>query len=56
VPDDADTHVLEVFRRQVRQDLLVDRVLTEDRIVFTKAEASEPDSDINGRTLAGLGS
>ena len=38
------------------QDLLVDRVLAESRLIFTKAETSEPRPDINGGALAGYGS
>jgi hypothetical protein len=56
VPNDADVHVLQVFRRQVRQDVLVDRVLAEGRLIFTKAETSEPSTDINGGGLTTHGS
>ena len=45
-------HVLEVIRCQVRQDLLVDRVLAEGALIFTKAKVLEPRPDIDGRALA----
>jgi hypothetical protein len=52
VPDGADAHVLQVFRRQVRQDLLADRVLAEGRIILTTAKVSEPRPNIYARALA----
>jgi hypothetical protein len=56
MPNDADAHILKVFRRQVRQDLLIDRVLAEGRLILTKAQVSEPRTDINGGARAGHGS
>jgi hypothetical protein len=44
------------LRRQVRNDLLADHVVAEDRLIFTKAEASELGTEIDGRALAGHGS
>ena len=37
-----------VFRRQVRQDLLVDRVLAECRLLLPEAKAPQPTSDVHG--------
>ena len=56
MPHNADAQVLQVLCRYVGQNCVVDRVLAESRLIFTKAETSEPGTDINGGALAGHGS
>jgi hypothetical protein len=47
VSNNPDTEVLQVLRRQVRQDLLVDRVLAECRLILFEAKAPQPTPDIH---------
>ena len=42
-----------VFRRQVRQDLLVDRVLAECRLLLPEAKALQPIPDVHDGSAAG---
>jgi hypothetical protein len=45
--NNADAHVLKVLRRQVWQDLLVDGVLAECRLILLQAKAPQPTPDIH---------
>ena len=47
VPDNADAKILQVFRRQVRQDHVVDCVLAEHRLILSKAKAPQPTTDVH---------
>jgi len=49
MPDDDDTKVLQVFSRQLWQNLAVDRVLAKGGLVLTQPEASQPVSHVHGR-------
>ena len=48
MPDNSDTKVLQVLRRQVGQDLLADCILTECRLILFKAKLPQPTSDVDG--------
>jgi hypothetical protein len=48
----ADAQVLQVLRRQVAKNCVVDLVLAERRFILTKPKFSEPCPDISGRALA----
>jgi hypothetical protein len=52
MPDDADAQILQVVRRQVRQDRLVDVVLAERSLVLSKAKAPQPDHDVHNEAQA----
>jgi hypothetical protein len=56
VPYNPDPQVLQILHRQIQQDGIVGLVLAESRFILTKAQASEPHSDIDGPALAGHGS
>ncbi len=47
MPDDADAHILKVFRRQLRQNVLVDLVLAEYRLIPLEAEAPQPTAEVH---------
>ena len=47
MPDDSDAQILQVFRRQVRHDRLVDAVLAEHSLVLSEAQAPQPDHDVH---------
>src|SRR4051794_67143 len=49
--DRGDANVLEVVGRQVRQQLSIDVILTECRLVLLKAQAPQPLPDIHHRFL-----
>jgi hypothetical protein len=49
------TQVLQVLRRQVAKNCVIDLVLVERRFILTEANVSEPCPNINGRALAGHG-
>ena len=42
MPDDTDAKILQVLRRKVRQDRLVNLVLAEYRLILFEAEAPQP--------------
>ena len=48
VPDKSDTKVLQVLRRQPRQDRVVDPILAECRLILFEAKPPQPTSDIHG--------
>jgi hypothetical protein len=56
VPYNPDPQVLQILHRQFQQNGIVGLVLAESRFILTKAQASEPHSDIDGPALAGHGS
>ena len=47
MPDDADAKILQVFRRQARQDRLVNLVLAERSLILSEAKAPQPDHDVH---------
>jgi hypothetical protein len=47
VPHNADAQVFQVLRRQVRQDRVVDLVLTEGRLVSFEAKAPQPTPEVH---------
>ncbi len=47
--DQVDAKVLQVFSRQLRQNLAVDRVLAKSGLVLAEAETSQPVSHVHGR-------
>jgi hypothetical protein len=49
VPDAADTQILQVLRRQIRQDSLIDMVFAECPLVLFEAKAPQPTPDIHDR-------
>ena len=48
MPDNSDTKVLQVLRRQTRQDRVVDLVFAERRLILFEAEPPQPTSDVHG--------
>ena len=48
MPDKSDTKVLQVLRRQVRQDRVVDLILAECRLILFEAKPPQPTSDVHG--------
>ena len=46
-PSDGDAKLLEVLRRQVRQDRLVYLILAEDRLILPEAQAPQPDHNVH---------
>ena len=46
MPNNSDTKVLEVVRRQARQHGVVDLVLMEGRLVLFEAKSPQPTSEI----------
>jgi hypothetical protein len=53
---EGDAELLEIALGQLGQHLVVDLVLSDDRLVFLETEASQPNSDIHGRVLTELDS
>ena len=51
MPDDDDTQVLQVLRRQARQDRLVDCVLAECCLILFEAKAPQPTSKVHDGAL-----
>jgi hypothetical protein len=51
VPYNPDLQVLQILHRQIQQNGIVGLVLAESRFILTKAQASEPHSDIDGPPL-----
>ena len=47
MPDDADAQILQVVRRQIRQDRVVYLVLAERSLILSKAKAPQPDHDVH---------
>src|SRR6476661_2246809 len=47
MPDDGDAQILQVLRRQLRQDLFADRIVAESGLVLFEAEAPQPDHDVH---------
>jgi len=53
VSDSVDTQLLQVLRRQTRQDRVIDRGLAECPLVLSKAKAPRPTSEVhNGPNFA----
>jgi len=48
MPDNSDTKVLQVLRRQTRQDRVVDLVFAEGRLILFEAKTPQPTSDVHG--------
>ena len=55
MPDDRDAQIVDVLRRQARQDRFVDRVVAERSLVLVEAEASQPTPDVHVGALLGSG-
>jgi hypothetical protein len=53
---EGDAELLEIALGQLGQHLVVDLVLSDDRLAFLETEASQPNSDIHGRVLTKLDS
>ena len=55
VPDNADAEVLQVLRRQARQDRLVNLVLAEYSLILFEAKAPQPTTEVHdsARTQSG---
>ena len=51
MPDNADAKILQVLRRQARQDRVVDCVLAERRLILSKAQAPQPSTDVHNGAL-----
>ena len=47
--DDRDAEILQIFDRQARQEVGVDRVVAERRFVLPETEVVEPGRDVHGR-------
>ena len=47
MPNGRDAKLLQVLRRQAREDRLVDLVLAECRLVLPEAQAPQPDHDVH---------
>jgi hypothetical protein len=47
MPDNSDTKVLQVLRRQVRQDRIVDLILAECRLILLEAKLPQPTSEVH---------
>ena len=50
--DDRDAEILQIFGRQARQKVAVDRVIAEGRFVLLETEVLEPGRDVHGRLLS----
>jgi len=48
IVDDGDADILQVLRRQLRQDLAIDLVLAKRGLVLSEAETSQPPPDALG--------
>ena len=51
--DHGDADLLQVFRRQIGQHLVIDFVVTKCGLVLFEAEVAQPAPDIHGRTPTG---
>lgn len=51
MPDDADAQILQVFRRQVRQDRFVNLVTAERSLILSEAKAPQPNHDVHDGAL-----
>ena len=51
MPDNADAHIFQVLRRQIRQDLLVDLILAERPLVSFKAKGPQPPTYVHDGAL-----
>jgi 5-methylcytosine-specific restriction endonuclease McrA len=49
VADDRDAQIPQIFGRQARQEVAVDRVVVERRFVLPEAEILEPGRNVHGR-------
>ena len=47
MPECRDAKLLQVFRRQARQDRLVNLVLAERSLILSEAKAPQPDHDVH---------
>jgi hypothetical protein len=47
MPDNTDAKVLQILRREVRQDRIVDRVVAECRLILFEAEAPQPTPEVH---------
>src|ERR1700746_2613776 len=54
MPDRSDTKLLQVLRRQTREDGVVDVILAECRLILFEAKLPQPTSDVHGATLVRL--
>jgi hypothetical protein len=48
MPDKYDAKILQVLRRQTRQDRVVDLMLAECRLIFFEAKPPQPTHDVHG--------
>ena len=53
VPEGRDAKLLQVLRRQVRQDRFVNLVLAEDLLVLSEAKAPQPNHNVHNDAPAG---
>jgi hypothetical protein len=54
VANRGDPDVLEVVRRQLRQHVRIDLVVSEIRLVLAEAEAAKPPANVHGRAPPGF--
>ena len=47
--DDRDAEIPQIFGRQAREEVAVDRVVAERRFVLPETEILEPGRDVHGR-------
>ena len=47
MPDEADPEILEIVRRQLRQDIVVDRIVMEGLGILLQLQPAQPGADIH---------
>ncbi len=50
--DDRDAEIPQIFGRQARQEIAIDRVVAERRFVLPETEILEPGRNVHGRLLS----
>jgi hypothetical protein len=48
MPDKRYSKILQILRRQTRQDSVVDLILAECRLIFFEAKTPQPTRDVHG--------
>ena len=51
MPDNENTQVFQVFRRQARQDLCVDFVLPERGLILAETKVQQPTTDVRDSAM-----
>ena len=46
-PSDGDAKLLQILRRQLGQDRLIDVILAEHRLILSEADAPQPDPEVH---------